>query len=263
MTPEAHTAFTASLLGALVDAPDVLGLVLLGSSSGLPPLPDAFSDHDFFVVTERGAQERYRTELAWLPDVAEIALRFRETAHGVKVLYAGGHLAEFAVFDLDELGLARVNRYRVAFDRCEVTARMARVHEASTIAAIAATQDLGWHTGEFLTQLVVGTYRDARGERLSGHHFVRVKALGHLLTLLQARLPRDVVAQLDDLDATRRFDLVLPELGRELDAALREPVAIAARRLLAIAVRELSDLVPVTARAAVERALASTTTSTR
>jgi len=262
MTPEAHSAFTDSLLAALVDAPDVLGLVLLGSSSGLPPVPDAFSDHDFFVVTERGAQERYRTELAWLPDAAEIALQFRETAHGVKVLYTGGHLAEFAVFDLDELALARVNRYRVAFDRGEVTVRMARVHEVSTTAA-AAPQDCAWHMGELLTQLVVGTYRDARGERLSGHHFVRVKALGHLLTLLHARLPGDVAARLDDLDATRRFDLVLPELGGELDAALREPVAIAARRLLAITLRELPDLVPANARTAVERALASTTTSTR
>jgi len=262
MTPEAHRAFTASLLATLVEAPDVLGIVLLGSSSGQPPLPDAFSDHDFFVVTERGAQERYRTDLAWLPDAAAIALAFRETAHGVKVLYTGGHLAEFAVFDLDELAVARVNRYRVAFDRGEVAARMARVHEVSATAA-AAPPDLAWHMGELLTQLVVGTYRDARGERLSGHHFVRVKALGHLLTLLQARLPRDVAARLDDLDATRRLDLVLPELGRELDVALRAPVPVAARRLLEIAVRELADLVPASARAAVEHALASPTTSIR
>jgi len=262
MTPDAHTAFTASLHATLTRAPEVLGLVLLGSSSGLPPLPDAFSDHDFFVVTTAGAQERYRSELAWLPDAAAIALHFRETAHGVKVLYEGGHLAEFAVFDLDELALARVNRYRVAFDRGEVTARMARVHAAS-IAAATAPPDVAWHIGEFLTQLVVGTYRDARGERLSGHHFVRVKALGHLLTLLQVRLPRDVAARLDDLDATRRFDLVVPGLGAEIEAALRAPVAVAAHRLLDLAVRELADLVPVNARAAVERALASTTTSIR
>jgi len=262
MTPEAHAAFTASLLTTLSAAPDVLGLVLLGSSSGLPPSPDAFSDHDFFVVTARGAQDHYRTTRAWLPDADAIALALRETAHGVKVLYAGGHVAEFAVFDLDEISLARVNRYRVALDRGEVAARMARVHEVSATAA-AAAPDLGWHMGELLTQLVVGVYRDARGERLSGHRFVRVLALEHLLALLQARLPRDIAARLDDLDVTRRFELVLPELGQELEAALRAPVPIAARRLLEIAVRELADLVPPGAQAAVERALASTMTSTR
>ena len=55
MTPEAHAAFVAALLKRLDHDPDVLGLVLLGSSSGEPPAPDAFSDHDLFVVTRPGA----------------------------------------------------------------------------------------------------------------------------------------------------------------------------------------------------------------
>jgi hypothetical protein len=42
MTPEAHAAFTAALVSALATDPDVAGVVLLGSSSGLPPLPDPF-----------------------------------------------------------------------------------------------------------------------------------------------------------------------------------------------------------------------------
>lgn len=155
MTPEAHAAFTAALVSALATDPDVVGVVLLGSSSGLPPLPDPFSDHDFFVVTRPGVQERFRTTSSWLPDAAAIALTFRETAHGVKVLYAGGHLAEFAVFDLDELAVARVNRYRVALDRADVAARMERVHAAS-LAEAAVVPDLDWRAGQFLTALVVG-----------------------------------------------------------------------------------------------------------
>jgi hypothetical protein len=225
-------------------------------------LPDGFSDHDFFVVTRSGAQERYRTERAWLPDAADIALAFRETAHGVKVLYAGGHLAEFAAFDLDELALARVNRYRVAFDRADIAVRMERIRAASAAEAGAAP-DLTWRVGQFLTGLVVGTYRDARGEHLSGHQFVRVHALGHLLVLLRTRLSLDDAARLDDLDPSRRFDLVLTGLGREINAALQAPVAETAQALLDIAVRELSDLVPASAHRAVLRALASTTTSTR
>ena len=261
MTPEAHVAFTAALVSALATDPDVVGAVLLGSSSGLPPLPDPFSDHDFFVVTRPGVQERFRTTLGWLPDAAAIALTFRETAHGVKVLYAGGHLVEFAVFDLDELAVARVNRYRVALDRADVAARMERVR-AATSAEASAVPDLGWHAGQFLTALVVGTGRDARGERLSGHVFLRCHALRHLLVLLQARLPHDAAARLDNLDPHRRFELMRPDLGREIDAALRQPAPAAAKALLDIAVRELPELLPSPALAAVGRVLAGDLRST-
>jgi hypothetical protein len=253
VTPEAHAAFTAALLARLAGEADVIGLVVLGSGSGIPPGPDAFSDHDFFVVTVAGEQERFRTDLAWLPDAAEVALSFRETAHGVKALYASGHLAEFAVFDAGELALARVNRYRVLLDRADVAARMARVR-AATAAGVEAP-DPRWRVGQFLTQLVVGAGRAARGERLSGHQLVRDYALGNLLHLLRAKLAPGDAARLDDLDVNRRFERVLPELGRALDAALREPVMGTARALLALAARELPELVSARARAAVEAAL--------
>ena len=74
MTPEAHAAFTAALLAGVGEEADVIGLVMLGSGSGIPPGPDAFSDHDFFVVTRPGAQERFRTDLGWLPDADQVAL---------------------------------------------------------------------------------------------------------------------------------------------------------------------------------------------
>src|SRR5262249_41721446 len=130
VTPEAHAAFTAALLDRLSADADVVGVVLLGSSSGIPPGPDEFSDHDLFVVTRPGAQERFRTDLGWLPDAAEVVLAFRETPHGVKALCATGHLVELAAFDVDELALARVNRYRVALDRADVVTRMERVRAA-------------------------------------------------------------------------------------------------------------------------------------
>jgi lincosamide nucleotidyltransferase len=260
MTPEAHAAYAAALVSTLAADPDVVGVVLLGSSSGLPPSPDEFSDHDFFVVTRPGAQERFRTTLGWLPDAAAIALAFRETAHGMKVLYAGGHLVEFAAFDLDELAVARVNRYRVVLDRADLAMRMQRVH-AATLAA-AAAPDLGWHAGQFLTELVVGTGRDARGERLSGHQFIRGDALRHLLVLLEAKLPQDVVARLDDLDPYRRFELARPDLGREIEAALRQPAPATAKALLDIAARELPELVSPRARDAIERVLAGEHRST-
>ncbi len=249
MTPAAHAAYTAALRARLEADPDVLGLVALGSTSGLPPGPDEHSDHDLFVVTRTGAQERFRADRSWLPDAAEIVLAFRETAHGVKALYASGHLVELAVFDPGELALARVNRYRVLLDRADVAARMAQVRAATVAALAAAPPDERWHAGQLLTLLVVGAARAARGERLSGHQCVRVHALGHLLALLAPR------AAQDDLDPSRRFEIALPGLGRELDAALALPVEAAARALLEIAARERPALVPAAARAAVEHAL--------
>ena len=255
MTPEAHAAFTTALLKRLELDPDVLGVVLLGSSSGVPPLPDGFSDHDLFVVVRPGAQERFRADLGWLPNATELVLAFRETAHGVRALDRSGHLVELAVFDPDELLLARVNRYSVPLDRADVGARMERVQRA-TAEQSAAPADLRWLVGQFLTELVVGAGRHARGERLSAHFRVRVQALQHLLGLLRTRVSGAQRAMLDDLDLSRRVDLVLPGIGGALDAALQLPVPEAARALLAVALQELPDLIPPGARAAVEQVLA-------
>lgn len=257
MTPEAHRAFTARLVAHLGADPEVLGVVTLGSTSGLPPGPDAFSDHDFFAVVRTGAQERFRADLSWMPDPGEIALSFRETAHGLKVLYRSGHLAELAVFDLEELSLARVNRYAVPLDRGGVAERMARVREAS--AASAAGRERpgeAWLAGQLLTNLVVGAGRWARGERLSGQVLVW-SAVQHLVPLLRAGLPAEVAARLDDLDPFRRLEQALPEASAALDAALRLPVPAAARAILAVAAWARPEHFPAPACAAVEAALAA------
>ena len=250
MNTDAHRAFLDRIRSRLEAEPDVLGLVGLGSTSGEGPAPDDFSDHDLFVITRPGAQERFRTDLSWLPDPGSIALSFRETAHGVKVLYTSGHLVEFAAFDLEEIALARVNRHRVVFDRADVTARMARVREVS--AAPSPVEDPRWLAGQLLTNLAVGAARAARGERLSGHQLVRVSALAHLVALLRQPLPEARRSQLDDLDRFRRLERALPEVAAELDRALQLPVVSAARALLAVAARERPELVTPAARAAVE-----------
>ncbi|MFT3916634.1 MAG: hypothetical protein QM704_21910 [Anaeromyxobacteraceae bacterium] len=254
MTPAEHAAFTGAVEARLAADPDVLGLVGLGSTSGEPPLPDEVSDHDLWLVTRPGTQERFRTDLGWLPDAGAIALRYRETAHGVKALYASGHLVELAVFDPDELGVARVNRHRVLLDRCGLVERLARLR-AATLAAAPPPPDERWEAGQLLTKLVVGAGRAARGEVLSGHALVRSGAVGHLVTLARARLAPERRALLDDLDPARRLERALPELAAEVERAVRLPVLDAARALLAIVARERPDLVSAPARAAVEAAL--------
>lgn len=228
----AHGRFTEQLGERLARDPSVLGLVLLGSTSGEGTPPDAWSDHDFFVVVEPGAQERFRSDLSWMPDPASIALSFRETAHGLKVVYESGHLAEFAVFDPDELQLARVNRYRVVLDRADVAARMERVR-AATVAA--PRTDRAWEAGQFLTNLLVGVGRWRRGERRSGDLLVRCGALGHLLRLVAAGVAPEDPAAPDDLDPYRRFERGWPAIAREVEQALSLPTPEAADRLLATA----------------------------
>src|SRR4029079_1817965 len=90
-----------------------IGLVAVGSMDHRDYAPDEWSDHDFFVLAQPRQQEATRNGLSWLPRRERVALRFRETEHGVSVIYDDGHLLEFAVFDLEELGLASVNRYRI------------------------------------------------------------------------------------------------------------------------------------------------------
>ena len=239
MTPEDYAKFTERLRERLADDERVLGLVALGSMAAIDYVPDAWSDHDFFVIVASGEQARFRTDLSWLPDRERVAFSFLETEHGVKVVYDDGHLLEFAVFDDRELDLARVNRYRVLLDRGDLERRMGELRAVTVRATEGSARDDVWLFGQFLTNLLVGVGRYWRGERLSGHAFVKKHAVNHLLVLLARHAPAERASLLDDLDPWRRFDLVHERLGAEIDALLGEPVPVAASGLLDLAVREL------------------------
>ena len=238
MNVDAYHAFTATLRRTLAAAPEVLGLVALGSMADVDYSPDRWSDHDFFVIVPAGAQPRWRADRAWLPEPARIMLHFQETAHGVKVVYEDGHLLEFAVFDRDELRLARINRYRVLLDRADIAATLADLQTETTRQAAAQPDDRHL-LGQFFTNLLVGVARYRRGERLSGLQFVHNHAVDHLLTLLARHVPAPDHAVLDNLSVRRRFERVYPDLARELAAlSLREPPA-AAPGYMALAERAL------------------------
>ncbi len=234
-----YASFTAELTARLAADPRVIGLVALGSMSGLGQGPDAFSDHDFFVVTVAGAQEAYRTGLSWLPGAERAVLVHRETEHGLKVVLDDGHLLEFAVFDLGELRVARANRYRVLLDRGGVAEGMAEV----AAKPMEAPEDR-WLAGQLLGNLLVGGGRAARGELLSARLFVAGHATGHLLRLLARHVPPEADVPLDDLDPYRRFERARPRLGAELNAALSLTPLEAALALLDLAGRELGPRLP-------------------
>lgn len=251
MTPERYRAFTEALANGLATDRRVLGLVAIGSMAARDYEPDEWSDHDFFVVTDPGAQEAFRTDLSWLPDAGRLVLHYRETAHGVKALYDSGHLLEFAVFDLAELRLARVNRYRVLVDRGGVEEALRDVAGATVAAVEREARDDDYLFGQLLTTLLVGVGRHRRGEELSGAQFVKQHAARPLVELVARHVPAADAGLLDGLDPFRRFDRVYPEIAREVSNALADETPRAAATLLALARRHFGEM-PGFPRAAAE-----------
>jgi len=227
MDAERYRAFTLRILAAVRPDPNVLGLVALGSTADDARAPDDHSDHDVWVVTGPNGQPRYRDRQDWLPDADRIVLVFRETEHGVKVVYDDGHLLELAVFALDDLAVARANVHRVMLDRADVTERVASLVRPPPPVEAA---HIAWLFGQALTHLLVGAERAARGETLSGHRFVRERAVERLVSLVAALEPSDDGT--DDLDPYRRFEVTHPEWAGAIETAVREPVARAAVALL-------------------------------
>lgn len=239
MELDLYRSFTHQLRARLESDARVLGLVALGSMAELGRTPDAWSDHDFFVITVTGAQESFRQDLSWLPDSERIVLKVRETAHGLKVLHDDGHLLEFAIFDEAELHLARVNDYRVLLDRAHVEADLRHLRTKS--AAEAASFDVERAFALFLSALWVGAGRTARGEVLSGSSFIKQYALGHLLRILTHCLSTGSETQLDNLDPFRRFEREFPEQGRTLHRLLLQEPGLCARQLLSFAEEQLAQ----------------------
>jgi len=241
--PVSSDPFLEGLVATLNSDARVVGLVLTGSSADLARR-DQWSDHDFLVITKPGVQERYRTDLSWLPDHEEIGWWFRETAHGLKVLYRSGLLLEFAVFDRASFATCALHQYRVVIDRQapgetdepSITTLAAEVRARSSPASRPDPVDAFRH---FLSLVYVGTGRARRGERLSANVFLRDYATAALL-----RLVRDLVDtppdRLDALDPWRRAEATWPELAARIDRAISLPTERVGQALLNVAATELA-----------------------
>jgi hypothetical protein len=231
--PDEYRAFTHELTERLRDDGRAIGLVAVGSMADRDYAPDDWSDHDFFVITAAGAQEELRDDLSWLPHADRVALAFRETDHGLNVIYDNGHLLEFAVFDLDEIALAGVNRYRVLFDRGGVEDRIEDV-----AANPQAPGDDLFLFGKTVSAALVACGRGRRGETLSAA-FMLTWATTYLNRLLIRTLPTANASILDGFDSLRRFERAYPELGAELAAIVRLDPVDGAAALLNVLEREL------------------------
>lgn len=222
----------------------VIGLVALGSTAGTSHPPDEHSDHDLFVVTCEGEAGRLRADFGWLPEAERIVMVHVETEHGRGVVYDDGHLVEVAVFDDHELELARVNAHRVLVDGADITARLAAIAERTAAERSVDDVDGSYRLHSFVSHLIVGAGRYARGERLSANERIRGAAARALLGLLAEHVPADHPDRFDSLDPHRRFEQAFPGLGARLADAVDLPLPDAAAELLAVAEEHLVGRLP-------------------
>jgi hypothetical protein len=213
--------------------PLVTGLVFFGSSADRSRV-DEWSDHDFAVVVATGDQETLRGDVGWLPRSAEIVTSARQHHDGFIAFYRDGSVVEFAVVDTTELGTFLAHPWSIAYDEGGVAEVMSRIAAAPRAAIVP-----GLDVSVFLAILLVGVGRARRGETLSASGSVRGLALDHLLIALHSQSFPETHLR-DSLDPRRRFELIHPELGRRLGAALAKDVEGCARELLAIAEQHLA-----------------------
>jgi hypothetical protein len=222
--------FTDRLTAWAGGADGVLGLVLLGSTARTTHPPDAWSDHDFYVIAEPAATERLRSSTAWLPPrSAPIALHERHTEHGAWIVYDDGHLLEYAVFTLDELAFSRSGAHRVAVDRVGDLVERIRPTLSSP------PRDPRRLATALHRALLVGGGRAARGERLAARRHL-VDAAGSLLALT-AMLATPERAVADPQDPWRRAEAAHPAVATALDAILERSDPAAALELARLAAR--------------------------
>lgn len=238
MTPENYHTLTQTLQQNLDTRDDVLGFIALGSMAETDHQPDQWSDHDFFVITTANHQQVYRDSTDWLPHPEKLVLHFQETNHGCKAIYEDGHILEYAIFDMGELNIARINSYRILIDKANITEIMPTLQHSIT-----QENDPQRIFDSMISNILVGSMRTARGEILSGNAFIKQFALRAFLVLCWELLA-DASHYQDSLDPYRRFEFQFPEIAAQINSAMQESNSSAGLLLLELCQSELAPLLP-------------------
>ncbi|MCB2222856.1 MAG: aminoglycoside 6-adenylyltransferase [Actinobacteria bacterium] len=232
MDAAAYLDYLERLVADLGEDPRVRGVLAFGSTAATTHEPDRWSDHDLGLVVEQGSEEAFRTDPSWLPDHGRLLLWMREDRRSVKGVFDDGHQVEAAVIPPEDLARVPLGAVRVLLDKGGVAAALRQPGRPDPADARRPESHL---VGQFVTALLVGLGRYARGEVLSGEQFVKVHAAGHLLALLPAVAPPEDPEAPDPADPWRRVERAYPEIAAEVAAALDADVPRAALGLLAAA----------------------------
>ncbi len=244
MNSEKYHQFTQQLTTLCQADVRIVGLIALGSMANQDYAPDKWSDHDFFLITQSGEQQSVKDDLSWLPQSENVIFSHQEAQYGMRAFFKNGHLIELAVFDLEELKVARANRYRVLVDKEGVREAIENVVSLTDDIASKQEENIEEAFAHFLSNIWVGYGRYMRGEKLSGHEFVKNHALINLLKLIRHYQPAANKALLDNLNPLRRFELCYPEIGQQLNDAMNQPFQQTCIQFLQISEGVLADKHP-------------------
>jgi hypothetical protein len=227
----------------------VFALIALGSMAE-PQRADEWSDHDFWVVAASGKAEELLADLSWLPHAEQILVPIRQAPCYYTVLYADGHVAEFAIFTPETMLNGKLSAYRVLFDRLGLSRNLQQITCQSQAHPSESRALALMHN--FLVTLLTGAGRAGRGEMLSSDKYTIYLAVDLLLELFRQYIPTEQPALVDPLDAWRRCEIIYPELTGELRMILHLPMPARALQLLELADQQLCTRMPNYPRTAVE-----------
>lgn len=260
MSPENYETYTQSLVHLAQDDARILGLIVLGSTAMTHHQPDKWSDHDFWLVVQEGTQSQFHEDLSWIPDYEPIVLAFHETEHGWKVVFADGHVLEYAIFSLSELQVVRFHHYEVLVDKVDISNRLSTMYQGFTEEYI--HKDALTKTQHILSLLVIGMGRYHRGEKISSSMFIKQYALEHLTDLIQLTIKPKSSHTVDPLNSTRRIEQTHPQFFEQLVSIITATVPVSAQIILDIVVslkNKIPDF-PTSAIATVEQVIHATAT---
>ena len=236
-----YELYVEELRSRLLADPQVRGLMVVGSTADADKR-DAWSDHNFWVITEPGAQDRYLDSTSWLPSADQIILTARHGAAYRSVLYGNQHKIDYAVADEQGLASGTFEHFEVVFDRGEVLSHAQSGFDKTRKDRIEILRHS--FTLQGFGILVWTAYgRAVRGEPLSARNFLEL-ATDVLLNLLCVHTSLGRVPSIDSLDPRRRLERNNPRLAQELLGILTNETLPACQRLLTLAERELRDRAP-------------------
>ncbi len=195
--------------------PHTCAVIGLGSMGKEQHRLDAYSDLDFFVITDDEYKQQMIEDLSWLSSVYPIGYAFRNTIDGYKVLFMDGIFAEFAVFSKTEVP-------HVAQQEAHLFWKKEDYHDDALLIKknihVHHIQDPNFHLEEALTNLFVGLSRALRGEKLSGLRFIEGYAVDHIINYI--RLTQTFDHDVDVFNLERRVERHYPELEHSLPGML-------------------------------------------